>query len=152
MAKYFLLFLILCMGCKDPAEKDQAATDTSDTAKIPNSPETISAPVKTDTQFNRTYSNQRFKDVRVEKLEERTFRVKGKAQVFEANLSWVIEDGHEELKKGFQTTSAGAPEWGEFEFTVNVEKKRPNSTLSLILFESSAKDGSRQHELPIVLY
>ncbi len=49
-------------------------------------------------------------------------------------------------------TDMGAPEWGNFSFTVDVEKKRPNSTLTLILFESSAKDGSRQFELPILLY
>ena len=29
---------------------------------------------------------------------------------------------------------------------------RPNSTLTLILFETSAEDGSRQYELPLVLY
>ncbi len=49
-------------------------------------------------------------------------------------------------------TAAGAPEWGKFEFTIDVEKTRPNSTLTLILFVASAMDGSRQHELPIVLY
>jgi hypothetical protein len=48
-------------------------------------------------------------------------------------------------------TDAGAPEWGNFEFTIDVTKKRGNSTLTLILFESSAKDGSRQYELPIAL-
>jgi len=62
-----------------------------------------------------------------------------------------VEDGHDELKKGFEMTDAGAPEWGNFIFTINVAKKRPNSTLHLIIFESSAKDGSRQHELPILL-
>jgi hypothetical protein len=30
-------------------------------------------------------------------------------------------------------------------------QKNENSKLTLVLFESSAKDGSRQHELPIVL-
>ena len=63
-----------------------------------------------------------------------------------------MEDGHEELKKGYQMTDAGAPEWGKFEFAITAQKKRTNSTLTLILFETSAKDGSRQHELPITLY
>jgi hypothetical protein len=48
-------------------------------------------------------------------------------------------------------TDAGAPEWGRFSFTVEAVKKRANSTLHIILFESSAKDGSRQYELPILL-
>ena len=49
-------------------------------------------------------------------------------------------------------TDAGAPEWGSFEFTIKVHKKRDHSTLTFVLFESSPKDGSRQHELPITLY
>ena len=99
-----------------------------------------------------TYSNERFKEVKVEKTGEHKFVVKGKAQIFEAQFSWVVEDGHEELKQGFTMTDAGAPEWGNFSFTVDVPKKRINSTLHLILFESSAKDGSRQYELPVFLY
>lgn len=100
----------------------------------------------------KTYANQRFKEVTVEKIGDHKFRVKGKGQIFEASFSWVVEDGHEEIKRGFQMTDAGAPEWGNFTFTIDVKKKRPNSTLHLILFESSAKDGSRQYELPVFLY
>jgi hypothetical protein len=63
----------------------------------------------------------------------------------------VLEDGHEELQQGFQMTDAGAPEWGKFKFTIEAKKKRANSTLTLILFEASPKDGSRQHELSMAL-
>jgi hypothetical protein len=98
------------------------------------------------------YSNQRFKEVTVEKIAEHKFLVQGKGQIFEASFNWVVEDGHEEIKKGFQMTDAGAPAWGNFKFTIDVQKKNPNSTLHLILFESSAKDGSRQYELPVTLY
>jgi hypothetical protein len=49
-------------------------------------------------------------------------------------------------------TDAGAPAWGNFSFTVDAPKKNANSTLHLILFELSSKDGSRQYELPILLY
>jgi hypothetical protein len=97
------------------------------------------------------YSNERFKDVTVKQVGADQFVVEGKAQVFEANFGWVVEDGHNELKQGFQTADAGAPGWGNFKFEIEVDKQRPNSTLMLILFESSAKDGSRQHELPILL-
>jgi hypothetical protein len=48
-------------------------------------------------------------------------------------------------------TDAGAPDWGKFNFVVDAKKDRENSTLHLILFESSAKDGSRQHQLMIPL-
>jgi hypothetical protein len=87
----------------------------------------------------------------VEKIAADKFRIQGEAQIFEANFSWVIEDGHNELKKGYEMTDAGAPEWGKFDFTIDIQKKNDNSTLILILFEISAKDGSRQYELPIPL-
>jgi hypothetical protein len=77
--------------------------------------------------------------------------VQGQAQVFEASFSWVIEDGHNELKTGHQMTDAGAPAFGNFRFTIDLPEKRPEATLHLILFESSPKDGSRQHELIIPL-
>jgi hypothetical protein len=87
----------------------------------------------------------------VERIGENKFRIRGQGQIFEANFNWIVEDGHDELYKGFQMTEAGAPEWGKFEFTIDAKKKRENSTLILILFESSARDGSRQYELPLVL-
>ncbi len=98
------------------------------------------------------YGNEQFRNVRVRTMGEDLFRITGEAQVHEGTISWTIEDGHEVLKDGHETTTAGAPEWGHFDFTVNAEKERENSTLHLILYESSAKDGSRQHELPLLLY
>jgi len=146
-----LVFLLACNANNDAGKStlpsDTATTKTDNTRvddKIVDTTNSPKPPV--------VYSNARFKDVTVEKIGEQKFRIKGKGQIFEANFSWVIEDGHEELKKGFQMTDAGAPEWGNFDFTVEASKKRPNSTLHLILFESSAKDGSRQYELPLLLY
>lgn len=109
-----------------------------------------------ETEFEKpdakVYANERFKDVRAVRVAGNEFKITGKAQVFEAAFSWVIEDGHNELQQGHETTDAGAPEWGNFDFTVNAVKQTPNSTLHLVLFEASAKDGSRQHQLPIPLY
>ena len=154
-----LVFIVLLAGCNaNEQTKKNTNTDTSIIVDEPVAAE------KTDTSGNvnreppkstapvKMYANERFKDVTVEKKGEHTFLIKGKGQIFEASFSWVIEDGHEEIKKGFTMTDAGAPEWGNFSFTVDAQKKRANSTLHLILFESSAKDGSRQYELPILLY
>jgi hypothetical protein len=116
-----------------PTVKDKAA-DTINTGKAPHH-----------------YSNARFKDVVVKKTSDNQFHVTGKAQVFEAAFSWVVEDGHEELLSGHGMTDAGAPAFGNFSFDVAVKKKRSPSTLHLILFEASARDGSRQHELPVPL-
>lgn len=110
-----------------------------------------SKPIKTNKEITEEYSNKRFRKVIVEKEAADKFRVQGEAQIFEAAFSWVIEDGHNELKKGFEMTDAGAPEWGKFDFTIDNLKKNDNSTLTIILFEISAKDGSRQYELPIPL-
>jgi hypothetical protein len=153
----FVLLAVLAFSCNS-GETEKSFEETPDTisrqSKKPVAPETPSVPVKKDTAQQpgtRTYANQRFREVAVEKLSGSRYRVKGEAQIFEANFSWVVEDGHEELKNGHEMTDAGAPEWGNFDFTIDVPKSRPNSTLTLILFEISAKDGSRQHELPIKL-
>ncbi len=98
------------------------------------------------------FANKHFKEVTVERIGEDEFQVQGMGRIFEASFSWVVEDGHDELMGGHEMTDAGAPEWGKFKFTIHVRKERPNSTLTLILFENSAQDGSRQHELPMVLY
>ncbi len=98
------------------------------------------------------YSGERFRNVSVKKVGDSTFEVSGQAQVFEAAFSWVIEDGHHEISQGHAMTDAGAPAWGKFSFEVTAAKQEPNSVVQLILFEASPKDGSRQHELPIILY
>ena len=138
------LFALLLFSCKtkksDNNETDTTTTETTQTEK----PKEVKPEKK-------QYANERFRQVTVEQLEGNKFRIQGKAQVFEANINWSVEDGHKELKKGFTTSTIGAPEWGTFDFTIEVEKERENSTLQLVLFEISMKDGSRQHELAIVL-
>ncbi len=98
-----------------------------------------------------SYSNERFRNVHVMGSPGGKYTVSGEAQVFEASFGWVVEDGHNELKSGHEMTDAGAPEWGKFSFEFEVGKARENSTLHVILFESSPRDGSRQHELSIPL-
>ena len=155
----YLTFIIAGCNAGDQATTENK-TDTLVTTDTIISEKKHDAPVLSDSASNdpitpqpaKVYSNQRFKDVTVKKTGNHEFLVQGKGQIFEANFSWVVEDGHEELKNGHNMTDAGAPEWGNFSFAVNVSKKRPNSTLHLVLFEISAEDGSRQHELPIFLY
>lgn len=147
------MLAITLVGCNSNKRQNETITNI-DTLKIHSEPaQNIKTKKPTDSlpPIN-IYFNERFKEVTVEKIDDHKFLIQGKGQIFEANFSWVVEDGQEELKKGFQMTDAGAPEWGNFKFTIDVQKKRANSTLHLILFESSAKDGSRQYELPIFLY
>jgi hypothetical protein len=95
---------------------------------------------KPEIHLPKQYSNERFKEVTVERIDENKFRIRGKGQIFEASFNWIIEDGHDEVRDRFQTTDAGAPEWGNI-YNCGSEKNE-NSKLTLVLFESFAKDGS----------
>lgn len=163
--RYLTAFFIVLLSCNsagdNTAETDSSSTTTTPTISTggklvdttPKDTGTIKpTPEDTATDDRPVYANARFKDVRVQKLGGYRFEITGRAQIFEASFSWYVEDGHEEIKSGHSMTDAGAPEWGDFSFTVRVKKKRPNSTLHLVLYESSAKDGSRQYELPVLLY
>lgn len=145
-----LFSLILLVACGPGEEKRTTPTTNDtvvrDTTGMPDTATQLPVPGA------ETYGNRRFRNVVVERTGPDSFHIKGEAQIFEANFSWVIEDGHEELKKGYQMTDAGAPEWGKFTFNIRAQKKRTNSTLTIILFESSAEDGRRMDELPITLY
>ncbi len=145
-----LFLLILLVGCSTSGE-EKTATDSETTETTFDAEETTEekADIPPPPEY---YANDRFRDVWVERLGEHTFRIQGQARVFEATVSWVVEDGHVELKEGFVTADAGGPEWGAFDFTIEVEKIRTHSSLTLVLFELSAKDGSHQGELPIPLY
>ena len=146
----FFISVLLFAGCNDNG-KNTAPVKTDTQQPSPAKKQEAATQPEVEKQTPKIFSNKRFRNVSVEKIGANKFRIKGQGQIFEANFNWSIEDGHEELQKGFQMTDAGAPEWGKFDFTINVQKKRENSTLTLVLFESSAKDGSRQHELPIIL-
>ena len=148
-----LLLVIILASCNNNKSQNETTVKTDTIKNYPDTTQIIKIEKPGDSLTpGKIYSNQRFKDVTVEKTGEHTFRIQGKGQIFEASFNWVVEDGHEELQKGYATTDAGAPEWGKFSFTVDAPKKRENSKLNLILFETSAKDGSRQYELPVLLY
>ena len=153
MKKLLLLCLTLnFISCNDSGSNDNVSQPIDSIKDYPDPPP--KAEIKEITTSDivlQVYSNKRFKDVTVKKTGENEYTIEGKGQIFEASFNYVVEDGHEEIKKGFQTTDAGAPAWGKFKFSIDVPKKRENSTLTLILFEISANDGSRQHELPIPL-
>lgn len=81
---------------------------------------------------------------------DNAFVVEGEARVFEGAFRWMLEDGHRILQEGYVDAEAGAPAWGRFQFEVSYDKaSQPN--LMLILYVSSAKDGSMQDELIIPL-
>ena len=160
--KKLVLLLSIVTACNSGANEKQATnTDTVNLPTTSSNQKRIDKGVDTTSKTPekivipesnlKTYSNQRFKDVSVKKMPDQKFKISGKGQIFEASFGWILEDGHKEIKSGYEMTDAGAPEWGNFSFIVEVPKKRANTTLHLVLFETSAKDGSRQFQLPIPL-
>ena len=141
---FYFLVLVIIIGCNTKIQESPSESKSDTTL--------VEKPVPIPSSSEKIYGNERFKNVTVQRTSDHTFLVTGKGQIFEASFSWVVEDGHDELLKGHQMTAAGAPEWGDFSFTFDIQKKEENSTLTLILYESSPKDGSRQYELPILLY
>lgn len=141
--------LALLFACQDQSSETQ--TPEMDTTTV-----NIDTPVLDDDEHIPdtldVFSGGRFRNVQVNRIGDSTFEIKGEAQVFEAAFGWVIEDGGHEVKQGHGTTDAGAPAWGKFTFEVTAAKPTPESLPQLTLFEPSAKDGSRQHELPVLLY
>jgi hypothetical protein len=131
------------LACGNPATTSNESQSGNPDSTVANGEPDPAAPT--------VYANDRFKDVTISKTGEHTWRASGKAQIFEATFGWVVEDGHDELVRGFHQTDAGAPDWGNFDFSVTVPANEKVHTLHLILFETSAEDGSRQHELAIPL-
>lgn len=147
--RFFILLLFVVL---------ESCTSQSNEDKIPTPAPEVSAPLPTPNTLDtlsvdkpKVYGNARFKNVTAKKMAGNTYKVTGEGQIFEASFNWVVEDGHNELKSGYTTTDAGAPAWGKFNFDISVRKERENSVLHLILYEASAQDGRRTHELPILL-
>lgn len=71
--------------------------------------------------------------------------VKGEARVFEGVFYYSVEDGDDYLVEETNVTvNDGAPAWSPFEIKISIpEDQLPsNGTLTLELFEKSAKDNS----------
>ncbi len=78
-------------------------------------------------------------------------RVTGMSNTFEATMSYEITDGEGLIvTEGFATATSGTGTWGTFDFTVDYKIER-GGVGALIVFERSAKDGSRINLVEIPL-
>jgi hypothetical protein len=78
-------------------------------------------------------------------------RITGMSNTFEATLLYeVVDPSGAIVDSGFATATAGTGTWGTFDFTVSYDIARAGQG-ALILFESSARDGSRINEVEIPL-
>jgi germination protein M len=77
-------------------------------------------------------------------------RVTGTANTFEATFEYeLLDPAGKVLSKHFETATSGSGTRGTFDFTVPFEA--PNGLGKLVVFERSAGDGSRIHQVEIPL-
>jgi hypothetical protein len=77
-------------------------------------------------------------------------RVTGTANTFEATFDYELRDpAGKVLAQGFVTATSGSGQRGTFAFTIPFEA--PTGVGSLVVFERSAADGSRIHQVEIPL-
>ncbi len=146
-----LLFLGLLFFCSCNTSTDNKTTQTVNTENPVTEKQNIDTSSNSVTSDS-IYSNARFRNVTVTDLGNGIYDIKGEAKVFEATLNYILRQGKEESDVAHTTTSKGAPDWGKFNFTINSTIFKVNVPLYVILFESSAKDGSKLDELSIKLF
>jgi hypothetical protein len=74
--------------------------------------------------------------------------IRGMAQVFEAAFQYEFKVGDKIVSEGYTMASEGAPGWGEFEIVIELGNVTGN-TGTVVIYETSMKDGSRLNELAI---
>lgn len=81
------------------------------------------------------------------------YTVTGEGRVFEATMSYAVEDGHYYLIEKNVQLDDGAPAWSPFKLDIAIPKHQlpSNGALTLELFEYSAKDGTRINVLSVPL-
>lgn len=93
-------------------------------------------------------SNNNIKVMQFEKT-NRGVHLSGVARVFEATVNYALETkSGNVLEKGVTTASIGGPKWGKFDFEVC---RIPNKAHYIVIFTTSARDGTRQNEIKLKL-
>ena len=108
-------------------------------------------PIGAETEYE--YENDAFK-IHSILIDGPVIHIEGEASVFEGTIQYTVTEDGEEIKEGFTTASAGGPEWGDFEITIDTSNDAEKSRELLVtIYEESAKDGSRTHviEIPVTI-
>jgi hypothetical protein len=81
------------------------------------------------------------------------YTVTGEGRVFEAVMSYALTDGHTYLLEKTYQLNEGGPAWSAFTLDIQLatDKLPVNGTLSVELFEYSAKDGSKINIITVPL-
>jgi hypothetical protein len=79
------------------------------------------------------------------------FSVIGEARVYEGTVQYELKDIQGNvISEGFTTATGSGTEWADFEISVNYDIDKHTEGI-LFIFEESAEDGSRLHEIQIPL-
>ena len=143
--KTILIFALVIAGCNTGGERQTAdsVSINQDTLVKTDNTAVEEFPADSADLALTTLSNDRFRNVTVRKISPDSAKVSGTARIFEATLSYAVYEKGKQLYEGFHTASAGAPEWGSFDFNIALPSSSGDPETYIIVFESSAKDGSR---------
>lgn len=146
-----LMVMTACGTGDQKAENGNGTEEVEAPANQPETPET-ETPIE-DSQNPPEVSDDQsestaFRNITVSG-EDGEYVVNGEARVFEAVFFYTVEDGHDYIIEETKVTAnEGAPAWSPFELKLSIpEEQLPiNGTLTLELYEKSAKDGSAINE------
>lgn len=151
-----LFLLVILVACNNSSDVPERAHPVDRTNVEPPKRDTNRLEVPADTAAKgqgaaspQAHASNRFNDGQVKKAAGNRFRGTGKARVFEARFDWAVQHNGQPLATGFESTDAGAPAWRNFAFALPGVKAGAATPRPLVLFESGAKDGGRQHQ-PVV--
>jgi hypothetical protein len=79
--------------------------------------------------------NSVIKDIKVESGEENSYVITGQSRSRSGELYYVVEDGHHEwIEETKLSIQPSFPDWNEFTFKVNLDKRRTLSELPFVLY------------------
>ena len=144
-----VLIILTLFSCMDKPKSTTPDKNTEKTASLNKNPKGLL--FSEIPRIKKTYQNELFWDVTVEKSETAKYSVKGKVKNSLSSFNYVVEDGHYQLLKDVVTVNKLTPEWGIFNLTFEAIKKDKNTTLILALFEKSTKANNKNLILDIPL-
>ncbi|WP_017754583.1 Gmad2 immunoglobulin-like domain-containing protein [Calidifontibacillus oryziterrae] len=143
-----LVALIFTAACGTATQNNENSTDPTNRQTIENEQvenrdnENQQEEIKDDNQDDD--ENNAFRNIEATG-EKGNYVVKGEARVFEGVFFYAVEEGHNYLIEETKVEVAqGAPTWEPFELNITIpEDQLPNNgTLTLTLYEHSAKDNT----------
>ncbi len=157
--KYLLIIFILVLfitviGCSMSGQDNTNQSNASNLVDNNQNPATTNNDQKVDNNQIQVVKNDAFiiEYPTPKSVIGKSFTIIGKAHgIFEGEFNYELEDGHKMLSKGnIMLEGMKSPaDWTPFKHKVTLDENPTSPVGTLILFDISAKDGSRINELII---